>query len=676
MHFQKALPPQMRSAMLRQIHGKKEYDADVRCFALTLHYYSPKAYNYVRSVWNNALPAPSTIRKWYQNLDGEAGITKQALEAIQLRSRDSSKPVLVNLVIDEMAIRQQRIFLNDRFYGQVDLGTGLGKEDETASLAKNALVFMAVSLNSNWKVPIAYYFVDGLSGAERANLLTECLRALHDVNAVTCSITFDGAATNLAMCTQLGANFKMGENFAPYFINPASGNKCYVFFDLCHIVKLCRNALGDKGFLLYTENGDTIAWSHISNLQAVQANAGLRLANKVTKKHVNFRKNKMKVNLAMQTLSNSVAVSLEFLATQINDPALRTQFKTAMATAEYCRYVNDMADMLNCKNVFGKGDFCIPINEENFQSLKMKVPDFERYIFSLLDSGKIPILQSQRKTGFLGFIIGMRNMLSLYMDLKPFGLQYLLTYKLSQDYLETFFSAIRGRGGWNNNPNALQFTTAYKRLLVRHEMKEFVNGNCDFDNVEILYAPSTTPQVKKKTFTVQCHEHLDLMFSLSPLVDEIVKYIAGFVAWRVQKKLTCGVCAQQIFGDEMPLLSQMKDCGPYVPPHIDVIKICRTAEKIIRGITNVFAKKKLKEALVQRTFATVGQVFNNKEMDDHIAMEALLKNSFLDCHKVRLVKLIAELYITTRLFHICKISSEKDEYIRCSSNKITLFKGQ
>lgn len=54
-------------------------------------------------------------------------------------------------------------------------------------------------------------------------------------------------------------------------------------------------------------------------------------------------------------------------------------------------------------------------------------------------------------------------MFPLYDKLKTLRMKYLLTYKLSQDYLETFFSAI-SRGGFNNNPNVFQLKSAYKRL--------------------------------------------------------------------------------------------------------------------------------------------------------------------------------------------------------------------
>ena len=39
------------------------------------------------------------------------------------------------------------------------------------------------------------------------------------------------------------------------------------------------------------------------------------------------------------------------------------------------------------------------------------------------------------------------------------------------------FSAVRASGGWNNNPTSRQFTTAYRQLLMRHNI-EGGRGNC------------------------------------------------------------------------------------------------------------------------------------------------------------------------------------------------------
>ena len=65
----------------------------------------------------------------------------------------------------------------------------------------------------------------------------------------------------------------------------------------------------------------------------------------------------------------------------------------------------------------------------------------------------VPVLQSQRKTAYLGFIIALRSALKIAQRLFKKHFKYFLTYKLSQDHLETFFSVIRRMGGFNNKPN-------------------------------------------------------------------------------------------------------------------------------------------------------------------------------------------------------------------------------
>ncbi len=70
-----------------------------------------------------------------------------------------------------------------------------------------------------------------------------------------------------------------------------------------------RNALGNWKILLDSANNE-IAWQHIVNLYEYQKTKGLTLANKLTKQHVRFVKNKMKVKLAVQVLSQSVANAL------------------------------------------------------------------------------------------------------------------------------------------------------------------------------------------------------------------------------------------------------------------------------------------------------------------------------------------------------------------------------
>lgn len=65
-----------------------------------------------------------------------------------------------------------------------------------------------------------------------------------------------------------------------------------------------------------------------------------------------------------------------------------------------------------------------------------------------------PVVMSGRKTGFLGFLVCIKNLKCLFWNLVVINayLSFIPTYKYWQDHLEIFFSAIRNRCGSNNNP--------------------------------------------------------------------------------------------------------------------------------------------------------------------------------------------------------------------------------
>lgn len=304
------LPTKLQELVSRNLKSHGQYSHEVRSFALALHFYSPKAYSYVRRCFKKLLPNPSTLRAWYKVVDGKPGFTEEAIQAIKLRTKNTK--ILCNLVIDEMAIRQQIVYNNGQFYGCVDLGmVSENKYEDNMILAKNALVIMVVALNEHWKIPIGYFLIQSLSGYERAKLRRRALEMIHDTGVVVQSITFDGASSNITMCTHLGANLVYDSNFKPWFAHPVTCQPVYIFYDLCHMFKLVRNTLGDKN-VLYANN-EYISWDFVKQLYTFQQNEGLHAANKLTAKHIDYNENRMNVRLAVQTLSKSVYNSLKFL---------------------------------------------------------------------------------------------------------------------------------------------------------------------------------------------------------------------------------------------------------------------------------------------------------------------------------------------------------------------------
>lgn len=72
---------------------------------------------------------------------------------------ESGEEILVNLVVDEMAIMKHLQFDGKKFVGAVDMG----EENEKSDLAGESLTFMAVAINNNWKVPLGYFFIKSLT---------------------------------------------------------------------------------------------------------------------------------------------------------------------------------------------------------------------------------------------------------------------------------------------------------------------------------------------------------------------------------------------------------------------------------------------------------------------------------------------------------------------------------
>ena len=236
-----------------KVYGRgRKYSPQLRSFALTLQFYSTKAYEFVRKTFNLALPHQSQVRRWYSKVPAEPGFTKPAFQALSAKVQEAEKEgkgVLCSLMLDEMAIKKHVSWDGKTYRGYVDLGNGV-EDDDSSPVAKDALVLMVVSVNGAWKIPCGYFFVDGLSGLERANLVKVCIQRLHDVGVIVVSLTCDGPACHFNMLTELGACLTPPDLKA-YFLHPLDpSKKIYIMLDVCHMLKLVRNTLGDGSIFI------------------------------------------------------------------------------------------------------------------------------------------------------------------------------------------------------------------------------------------------------------------------------------------------------------------------------------------------------------------------------------------------------------------------------------------
>lgn len=144
------------------------------------------------------------------------------------------------------------------------------------------------------------------------------------------------------------------------------------------MLKLARNYFAARA-LQIKDQKKFIKWKFIQNLHLKQEQEELHCACKVRRRHVYFHREKMKVFLAAQTLSSSVAKALEFLDHKIEDP----NFAYSGTTSEFCQNINDIFDLLNSKNKFCKTPSRKPITKNNLADLDKKVEKFVKYIENL-----------------------------------------------------------------------------------------------------------------------------------------------------------------------------------------------------------------------------------------------------------------------------------------------------
>jgi len=262
----------------------------------------------------------------------------------------------------------------------------------------------------------------------------------------------------------------------------------------------------------------------------------------------------MKVSLAAQVLSRSVASNLEFVSKDLCLP----QF--ADATVAFIRIVDRLFDALNSKSWHAK-ELKSVLRVSNQHFWRPFLIDAREYLLQLKIGG-IFLHASPCKTAVLGFAATITSILGLFdAHVQNGPLPYLATYRLSEDHIELTFNVIRSRGCWNNNPTAGQFRGAYQQLLLKHNIKPTTTGNAvsqeDMEILSVDSMPTTEQQCVISTADIlrSCALQYDAIQSsdhsyciipdrvaLTEFSEDIVKYMAGYIACELCKKLGCDGC--------------------------------------------------------------------------------------------------------------------------------------
>lgn len=222
-------------------------------------------------------------------------------------------------------------------------------------------------------------------------------------------MTFDGPSYHFTMADKLGAKLRLPA-LNPNFPHPVNADKSvHILLDVCYMLKLVRNTLSDFGIIL-DSSGNKILWQYMENPHKLQDAEGLRLGNKLKTSHIQWRQQKMKVNLAAQTFSSSVADAIDYCTSVLK----LKKFEGSAATVKFIRVFDRLFDILNSRNPLGKG-FKSAVRIQNKSSW---LPFFDVLLSIFLVSKPQMVNQCMKRKGKLDLLDSLLPLKALKTCLK------------------------------------------------------------------------------------------------------------------------------------------------------------------------------------------------------------------------------------------------------------------
>lgn len=576
-----------------------------------MRYLSPRAYEFIRSVFNDNLPHHSTIKSWYRNsnLDSGVGIGENALKILQekaIEMKSKNQQLICSLSFDEMRIRQLVQWCNktNKFIGYATYG-------DTTAIATNMILFLVNGVNTDVQIPVAYHFITNINSDQRKELLLEILGELWKHQIYVSNITFDGLSSNALMCTQLGSHLA-GENIQSYFINPHNNEKVYIIFDPCHAIKLVRNNLSNH--IIFDADNNEIKFDYFVKLVEFGKNNNFKLTHKLSQRHIDFEKRMMHVRTAVETLSNSVADSLEFLMNQgIHD------FHNAAPTINFIRIFDSLFDVFNTQRIEHRysNQLKSAMNFFNQAEVFEFLEKAKKYILGLKVIEKrngeiVPIVASTIKTGFRGFVLDIESIQAMYCEYveeRQF-MHMIPTYRLNQDHLEMTFGKFRSMHGCNDNPSVQQSMSSYTKIQL---IKDFlISRDSNVENLctsNILSISSRSKSKQQNHIDNDSIDHSDneenieinddIIVSSEVSVLQELETIEGsdylvkrcsnsaisFVSFKIEKRLLnsdqiyCKMCEQALIMNEK---LEQQDCVGNSIPCKSTFEVCKATDEIMK----------------------------------------------------------------------------------------------
>ena len=192
-----------------------------------------------------------------------------------------------------------------------------------------------------------YFILGSLTSYQLVPIFWKIVAVLEiSLNLKVVAAVNDGASPNrkfFNLYVELSGNSTPSVIYKTYNVFAIS-RFIFFFADSPHLIKTARNCLYNSGSgsrsLLMWNDGQHLLFQHIANLYYSDQEFGLHVLPKLTLDHIMLTSySKMKVKLATQVLSRSVAIALR-----------ESDNEEVCGTAMFCQMLNDFFDCTNVRS--------------------------------------------------------------------------------------------------------------------------------------------------------------------------------------------------------------------------------------------------------------------------------------------------------------------------------------
>lgn len=127
------------------------------------------------------------------------------MQAIQTLQQNTPYKIVGGLSVDGMHLRKHLQNNGNSTIGYVDFGGVI--ETEKRTMANEALNFMFVGFNVPVKLPLGYFFINGIGAQQLVSLATIGRQLLYDSGVISATMSYDGLTSNFRMAKNLGCDW-------------------------------------------------------------------------------------------------------------------------------------------------------------------------------------------------------------------------------------------------------------------------------------------------------------------------------------------------------------------------------------------------------------------------------------------------------------------------------------